>query len=146
MPPRPAPHQVKMMSLCHGWGRQPPPTASTIHIRHIQSTWAHWYHVHRHRVFIWLTSYTDPTWLRCWGSGVTCGVKMMSLHHGWGWYPIQTDSCIHIRCLQSVWAHSYPVHRHMVAALHHSYTHPTWFWFWGSGVTFCTKPFDKRPN
>ena len=32
----------------------------------------------------------------------------------------------------SVWAHSYAVHRHMVAALQ-NYTHPTWLIFWGSG-------------
>ncbi len=42
-----------------------------------------------------------------------------------------TAYCIHIRHLQSVWAHLYAVHRHMVAALH-SYTHPTWLRFWGS--------------
>ncbi len=37
---------VKMMWLCHGWGWQPPQTASHIHIGHIQSIWAHWYAVH----------------------------------------------------------------------------------------------------
>jgi hypothetical protein len=38
------------MSLCHGWGWQPPQTASRIHVYHIQSVWAHWYAVHRHMV------------------------------------------------------------------------------------------------
>ncbi len=66
------------------------------------------------------------------GFRVTCGVKMMWLCHGWGWQPPQTASHIHIRHIQNVWAHWYAVHRHMVAALH-SYTHPTWLRFWGSG-------------
>ena len=55
---------------------------------------------------------------------VTCGVKMMSLRHGWGWEPgPQTDFLIHITHIQSVWAHWYAVHWHTVAALH-SNTHP----------------------
>ncbi len=33
---------------------------------------------------------------------------------------------------ESVWAHWHAVHRHRVEALH-SYTHPTWLRFWGSG-------------
>jgi hypothetical protein len=56
------------MSLCHGWGWQPPQTASHIHIRHIQRIWAHWYVVHGHTVSA-LHSYTHLTWLRFWGSG-----------------------------------------------------------------------------
>ena len=60
---------------------------------------------------------------------VTCGVKMMSLDHGWGIYLIQTASCIHIRHVKSVWAHWYAVHRHALSALH-SYTQPTWLRFW----------------
>jgi hypothetical protein len=67
------------------------------------------------------------------GSWVTCGVKMMWLCHGWVWQPHQTAYHIHIRCIQSVWAHWYAIHRHTISALH-SYTHPTsWLWFWGSG-------------
>jgi hypothetical protein len=66
------------------------------------------------------------------GFWVTCGVKMMSLCHAWGWQLAQTASHIHIRHIQTVWAHWYAVHWHMVAALH-SYTHPTWLRFWGSG-------------
>ncbi len=53
--------------------------------------------------------------LRFW---VTCWFKMMWLCHGWGWQPTQTASHIHIRYKQSVWAHWYAVHWHMVAALH----------------------------
>jgi len=44
-----------------------------------------------------LNRYTYTTWLRLWGYRVTCGVKMMSLHHGWGWQPPQTAPCIHVR-------------------------------------------------
>ena len=57
------------MSLRQGWGWQLPQTASQhIHIRHIQSVWAHWYAAHRHTPAV-LHSYTHPTWLRFWGSG-----------------------------------------------------------------------------
>ncbi len=58
--------------------------------------------------------------------------QMMWLCHVWGWQPPQTASHIHMRHMQSISAHWYAVHRHMVAALH-SYTHPTWLRFWGSG-------------
>ena len=54
---------------------------------------------------------------------------MMSLHNGWGWQPTQTTFCIDIVHFQSVSAHWYAVHRHMVAVLH-SYTHPTWLRVW----------------
>ena len=63
---------------------------------------------------------------------VTCGVKMMSLRHGWGWQPTQTIYCIHMKHIQSVWAHWYAVHWCMVKALH-SYNHTTWLRFWGTG-------------
>jgi len=79
--------EVKMMSLCHGWGWQPPQSASCIHIRHIHRVWAHWYAVHWHTAGASLYSYTYThftSWLRFLGFWVTCGVKMMSLCHGWG--------------------------------------------------------------
>jgi len=57
----------QMITLGHGWGWQPPQTASHIHIRHVKSVWAHWYAVHRHALSA-LHSYTHPTWLRFWGS------------------------------------------------------------------------------
>ncbi len=66
------------------------------------------------------------------GFWVTCGVKMMWLCHGWGWQPPQTASNIQIRHIQSDWAHWYAIHGHTVSALH-SFTHPTWLRFWGSG-------------
>jgi len=57
------------MSLRHGWVLGSPQTASSSHIRHIQSVWAHWYAVHWHTVAAW-NSYTHPTWLRFWGFGL----------------------------------------------------------------------------
>ncbi len=65
------------------------------------------------------------------GFGVL-NLKMMSLHHGLGWQPTQTASCIHIIHIQSVWAYWYAVHGHMVVASS-SYTHPTWLIPGGSG-------------
>jgi hypothetical protein len=59
--------------------------------------------------------------------------QMMSLRHIWGWQPPQTASRIHIRHIQSVWAHWYAVHTRMVAALPSYSTHPTWLRFWCSG-------------
>ncbi len=60
--------ESKMMSLCHGWGWQPPEAASPIHIRHILSVWAHWYTVHGH-TWTALHIYSHPTCLRFWDSG-----------------------------------------------------------------------------
>ncbi len=65
------------------------------------------------------------------GFRVTYGVKMMSLHHGWGWQTPQNASHSHIRHIHGVWAHWYAFHMHIVAALH-SYTHPNWLRIWGS--------------
>ncbi len=79
-----------------------------------------------------LTQVYPPYLAQILGFLVTCGVKMMSLRHGWDWQLPQTAFHIHIRHIQRVWAHWYVVHRHMVAALH-SFTHPTWLRFWGSG-------------
>ncbi len=83
---------VKMMSLGCGWSCHPIQAAFSILIRHMQSVWAHWYAVHRHKVQLY------PPYLAqilvIWD---TCGVKMMSLGHGWSWHPIQTAFSIHIR-------------------------------------------------
>ncbi len=54
---------VKMIWLCHGWGWQPPQTASYIHIRHIESIWVHWYAVHWYTVAA-LLSFTHPIGVR----------------------------------------------------------------------------------
>ncbi len=45
-------------------------------------------------------------------------VKMVTLRHSWGWYPLQTASHILIRHIQSVWALCMPSHGHMVAPLY----------------------------
>ncbi len=76
---------VKMMWLCHGWGWQPPQTASLIHIGHIQSVWAHWYAIHGHTVAA-LHSFTHTTWLRFWGSGSLVESKW------WDYVMVESDS------------------------------------------------------
>jgi hypothetical protein len=70
-----------------------------------------------------LNSYTHTTLVRFWCSG-----SLVSLHHGCSLQPPQTASCIHIRHIQSVWAHSYAVYGYKVAASN-SYTHTTWVIF-----------------
>jgi len=127
--------QVEIMSFHCGWEWKSPQTALKIHIRHIQSVWAHWYAVQKYTVAA-LHSYTHTTWprLRFLGSRSLCGVRMMCLRHGWGWQPPQAASPTYVRHMQSVWAHQYAVCHHMVAVLH-SYTHTTWprLRFLGSG-------------
>ena len=66
------------------------------------------------------------------GFWVTCGVKMMSLRHGWGWQLPQTTSHILNTHMQSVWPQWYAVHWHPVAAIH-SFTHINTLRFLGSG-------------
>ncbi len=120
---------VKMMSLHHGWGWQPPQTSSHIHIRHIQSIWAHWCADNKHMVAA-LHSYTHPTWLRCWGSGSLVESNDVIMSSLW-LTAIPTASHIHIRHIQSIWAHWYAIHGHILAALH-SFTHSNRLRFWGS--------------
>ncbi len=79
-----------------------------------------------------ITQLYPPYLAQILGFWVTCGVKMMWLCYGWGWQPPQTASHTHIRHSQCIWAQWYTVHWHMVAALH-SFTHPTWRRFLGSG-------------
>ncbi len=117
------------MSLCHGWGWQPPQTASHIHNRHIQSVWVHWYAVHRHMVAA-LHNFTHPTWLRFWGSGSLVESKWCD------YVMVEADSHLEllptsILDITNVWAHWYAVRRHTVSALQ-SYTHPTWLRFCSS--------------
>ena len=124
---------VKTIPLRYCWGCRTFQTASHIHeihlITHIQRGWAHWYAVHWHTAASLLHSFTHTTWIRFWGFG---SPVMMWVCHGWGWQA----SPIHFRHIQSVWAywyHWYAVHWHTAAALLHSYTHPSWLRFWGSG-------------
>ena len=91
-----------MMTLHHVWGWYPPQTTSYIHVRYIQSVLAigmlsQWHMgtlIPLHR----------PSWPQIWEFWIAWGVKLISLGHGWGWYPPQTTSHIHIRHVQSVWA------------------------------------------
>jgi hypothetical protein len=129
----------KMMWLCHGWGWQPPQTASHIHIRHAQSIWAHWYILAYGSS---LTQFYPPYLAQILGFWVPCGVKIMWLCHSWGWWPPQTTSHIHIRHIQSVWAHWYAIHGHTISPLH-SYTQPTsWLRIWSSGALVESKWCD----
>jgi hypothetical protein len=61
----------------------------------------------------------QPSWPQIWEVRVTWGVKMMSLRHGWGWYPPQTTSYIHTRCVHSVWAIGMLSQENMGAPLYH---------------------------
>ncbi len=119
---------VKMMSLHHCWGWEPPQTASCIPIRHIQNAWAHLYAVHGHMAVI-SNSHTHLIWLRFHHLYLLSQIDgIMSLLR-----VTATSNCfLHpIRHRKRFWAHCYAVHRHMVAALHSS-THPTWVRFLGS--------------
>ncbi len=119
------------MSLHHGWGWQPPQTASHIHLRHIQSVWALWYTVHGH-VTVASNSYTHLTWIRFWGSGSLveskwCGYVMVEANSHLKLLPASIlDIC------KSFLAHWYTGLGHMAAASN-SNTHTTWVRFWGSG-------------
>ncbi len=70
---------------------------------------------------IWVHPYTvtQANLAPDFGFFVTCGVEMMPLHHGWGWYLPQTASHIHNRHVQSVWGIGMLSHRHMGAPLYH---------------------------
>ncbi len=54
-----------------------------------------------------------PSWPKMWEFRFTREVKMMSLHHGWGWYPPQTPSILDVNevfepllcCLKGIWVH-----------------------------------------
>ncbi len=79
-----------------------------------------------------LTQLYLPYLAQMLGFWVTCEVKIMSLCHRWGGQSPQTSSQMHIRHIQSVWAHWYAVHWHTVGSLHR-FTHCKMFEFWGSG-------------
>ncbi len=106
-----------MMPLRDGWGWYPPQTASHIHIRHILSVWSIGMLSQGHILY----HYTGQgaRWPPILKWKVPCGVEMMPLHHGWGWFPPQTASHIHIRYIlcvcaismlsQGIWVHPYIV-------------------------------------
>ncbi len=60
----------------------------------------------------------QPSWPQIWEVRVNCGVKMMPQRHGWGWYPLQTNSYIHIRHIQSVCDIGILSQGHMAAPLY----------------------------
>ena len=98
---------VEMMSLRHGWGWQPPQTASHIHIKHIQNIWALWLVVHGHLL---AALHSCLTWLWFVGSGsgsLLWSQNDVIMSWLWGCQPPQTASHIHIRHIHSVWAHWY---------------------------------------
>ena len=122
--------RAKMMLLRQGWGWKPPQTTSPIHIRHIQSVWAHWCAVQRHTVAaLWSSTY--PTWLRFWVLG-NMSIQNDAITSWLRLTATSNNSPIYFGHIQSVWVHWYDVKRHTVAALWSS-THPTWLRFWGSG-------------
>ncbi len=95
---------VKLMSLCHGWGWQPPQTTSHIRFRHIQSVWAHWYAVHGHMA-VASNSYTHTTWVIFWGSGSLVESK---------WYHyIMVEAESHIKLLPTSTLDIYKVLKHI---------------------------------
>ncbi len=83
---------VEMMSLRHGWGWQPPQTASCIYIRHLQCVWANWYAVYRHTVAalhsnptnlaqilgLWVT-YVESKWCHYILVGAASHLKLLPL-------------------------------------------------------------------
>ena len=98
------------MSLCHGWGWQPPQPASHIYIRHIQCILWYSYAVHRHTVAVaaCLNRLYHTTWLRFGGSGSLVESK---------WYHyimVEADSQLKlcptsILDIQRLWAHWYAI-------------------------------------
>ena len=78
---------------------------------------SHWYAVSR--PYGW-TPYavTAAKLPQIWEFRFTCGVKMMTQSHGWGWYPPETTSNIHIWYIQSVWATSMLSQGHTGAPLY----------------------------
>ena len=78
---------------------------------------SHWYAVSR-ACGCTLIPLHRPGLPQIWEFRFTYGVKMMSLHHGWGWYPPQTTSYIDIRHIQSVWAFGMLSQGHVGAPLY----------------------------
>jgi hypothetical protein len=78
-----------------------------------------------------LHSHTHTSWLNFWVLGHLWSQNDVIKSY-WGWQPPQATLFIHIKHIQSVWAHQYAVHRQMVAALH-SHTHTSWLRCWVLG-------------
>ncbi len=111
---------VKMMPLRDGWGWNPPQTASHIHAWHILSVWGIGMLSQGH-MSAPLYKYTGQCCPQFWDFGSIVEWKWchwMPLHHGWGWYPTQTASHIHIRHIQCAWAIGMLSQGHMGAPLY----------------------------
>jgi hypothetical protein len=120
---------VKMISLRHDWGWQPPQTVTYIHIRLIQSAWGHSYAVHG-RTAVASNSYTHNIWVMFLGSKSLVELKGAIMQ----WYKLtatQISSCVNIGHRDCAWGHSYAVHSHTAVASISS-THTIWLRFWGS--------------
>ena len=107
------------MTSHHSWGWQPPQTASCIHIKHIQSVWAHWYAVHgHHSAALNRYCYTPTTWLRIWGSGSLVLWHWHDVIVSWLRLTATSNCFLHTYMTpQSVLAHWYAVHQHMVVVV-----------------------------
>jgi len=114
-------------------------TASRIHIRHIQSVWAHLFAFHGYTV-VASNSYTHTTWtwLRFWGSWSLVLVESKWCHY----VMVEVEVDIHLKLLPTTNNHITHtqsglstlicwVHEHRLAALNR-YFHPTWLRFWAS--------------
>ncbi len=110
-----APRFGKSMPLCHVWGWYLPQIASYIYKTYIECL-SHWYAVSR-AYGCTLIPLHWPSCPQIWGFRFTSGLEMMPQRHGWGWYPLQTTSYIHIRHIQSVWAIGMLSQGHMGAPL-----------------------------
>ena len=90
---------AKMTLWCHGWGCEPPLTASHIYIGCIESVWATSYAVDGHMgAPLHCYTFAGGSWiLGNWGK-----VKPKwhcCACHGWGYKPPLTASRIHIECV-----------------------------------------------
>ncbi len=123
-----------MMPLHNGWGWYPPQTSSHIHIRHIISVWGVCMLSQGH-MSAPLYHYTGQGCPQFWDFGSILEWKWchwIPLHHGWGWYPPQTGSCIHIRHIQCAWVICMLSQWHMGAPLY-PYTRKVGPRFWNLG-------------
>ncbi len=81
-------------------------TASHIHIRHVQSVWAHWYAVNGHTAAA-LYSYTYLTWLRFGGTG-----SLLLVESKW-WHNVIVEGDSHLKLLPGSILDIYKVFDHI---------------------------------
>ncbi len=93
-----------MMSLHHGWGWQPPQTASHIYIRCIQRVWAHRYAIHRNKVAALHSN--PPYFAQIWGLWVTY-VESIWCHY------VMVEADNHLKLLPASILEIYKVFEHI---------------------------------